>query len=398
LVAVIHIPTEPHAIKMHEPHEKIQQQMDYAGLMEVGPCRGVVGSLLFTLACGSGQAARPESPAPPGATALAPAAPAALAVPGASRAAREVLACFDLPRGDARSHNLSGLAWDPAAQRLLAVSDRDRTLSVLVPRPGLTGFDLAPSIPLDIEIAAWDGEAIAIAGDRFLVVGNETTPAVFSVDRAGQDARRVELPFRPGMRDNLGIEGIGYASAGGRHYVFTVNEQAVEGDGAGSTPEHGTVVRLTRHSLDGEDRLEVAYLTDPVFTAGSGDAGVSDLAVLALDRVLILERGWVRGAGNSIRVYAVDLGGALSIAALDDARRARPVAKRLVLDLDTVDDTRCSVPPAPQRRKILENYEGLAIGPTLGDGRRVLFLVSDDNDSSRQLPRALAVALSPDQL
>jgi phytase-like protein len=367
----------------------------YDVAVKPGPVRGIVGAAALTVACTAGQTARPErAPVPvPGPGALPPVAPAALAVPAAPVPAPEVLACFDLPPGDARSHELSGLAWDPAAQRLFAVSDRNRALAVLVPRPDLGGFDLAPSIPLDIDIAVWDGEALAIAGDRFLVVANESLPAVYSVDRAGHDVRRLGLPFRPGLRHNLGIEGIGYASAGARRYVFTVNEQALEGDGPGRTVDHGTVVRLTRHSLDGEPVLEVAYLTDPVFTAGFGDAGVSDLAALSPDRVLVLERGWVQGAGNSIRVYAVDLSGASSIAAQGDARRAAPVAKRLVLDLATVDDARCSTPPEPQRRKIFENYEGLAVGPTLGDGRRVLFLVSDDNDRSEQLPRALAVAL-----
>jgi hypothetical protein len=367
----------------------------YHVAVKPGPVQGVAGAVALALACDPAHTLRPErTPVPvPGPGALPPADPAALALPAA--AAAEVLACFDLPPGDARSHELSGLAWDPAARRLFAISDRYRTLTVLVPRPDLGGFDLAPSIPLDIEIAPWDGEAIALAGDRFLVVANETLPAVFSIDRAGHDARPLALQVRPGLRDNLGIEGLAYVAAGERRYVFTVNEQALEGDGPGSTVDHGTVVRLTRHSLDGEPALEVAYLTDPVFTAGYGDAGVSDLAALSAERVLVLERGWVRAAGNSIRVYAVDLRGASSIAALDDARRAAPVAKRLVLDLATVDDSRCSTPPAPQRRKIFDNYEGLAVGPTLGDGRRVLFLVSDDNDSSRQLPRALAVALAP---
>jgi hypothetical protein len=361
------------------------------------PVRAFVGSAALTAACTTGQAPRPErAPVPvPGLGALPPAAPAALVVPTTAVPGPEVLACFDLPRGDPRSHELSGLAWDPVAQRLFAVSDRNKALTVLVPRPDLGGFDLAPSIPLDLDIAAWDGEAVAIAGDRFLVVANESLPAVFSFDRAGHDPRRLVLPFRPGIRHNLGIEGIAYASAGARRYVFTVTEQALEGDGPGSTVDHGTVVRLTRHSLDSEPVLEVAYLTDPVFTAGFGDAGVSDLAALSPDRVLVLERGWVKGAGNSIRVYAVDLSGAASIAVLDDARRAAPVAKQLVLDLATVDDARCSTPPEPQRRNIFENYEGLAVGPTLGDGRRVLFLVSDDNDRREQVPRALAVALPP---
>jgi phytase-like protein len=367
----------------------------YDVAVKLGPVHAVAGAAALTIACTPAHTARPErtgAPVPgPGALPLAD--PAALTLPAA--AAPEVLACFDLPPGDARSHELSGLAWDPAARRLFAVSDRYRALTVLVPRPDLGGFDLAPSIPLDIDIDPWDGEGIAIAGDRFLVVANETLPAVFSVDRAGHDARPLALPFHPGLRHNLGIEGLAYVAAGERRYVFTVNEQALEGDGPGSTVDHGTVVRLTRHSLDSEPALEVAYLTDPVFTAGYGDAGVSDLAALSADRILVLERGWVRAAGNSIRIYAVDLRGAPSIAALDDARRAPPVAKRLVLDLATVDDSRCSVPPTPQRRKIFDNYEGLAIGPVLGDGRRVLFLVSDDNDNSRQLARVVAVALAP---
>jgi hypothetical protein len=371
----------------------------YDAAVKPGPAHGIAGAVALTLACHPAHTTRPErTPAPgdqvPGPGALPPATPVALALPAA---APQVLACFDLPPGDARSHELSGLAWDPATQRLFAVSDRYRTLTVLVPWPDLAGFDLAPSIPLDIAIDDWDGEAVALAGDRFLVVANETLPALFSVDRAGHDARPLALRLRPGLRDNRGIEGLAYV-AGPRRYVFTVNEQALEGDGPVSAVDHGTVVRLTRHSLDGEPVLEVAYLTDPMFAAGYGDAGVSDLAALSPDRVLVLERGWVRGAGNAIRVYAVDLRGAPSIAALDDARRAAPVAKRLVLDLATVDDSRCSVPPAPQRRKIFDNYEGLAVGPALGDGRRVLFLVSDDNDNSLQLPRVLAVALAPGEL
>ena len=368
----------------------------YDGAVRPGPVHGVAGTVALVIACSPAHPTRPERTTVPDPGALPTADPAALVLPAAPPP--EVLACFDLPPGDARSHELSGLAWDPAARRLFAISDRNRALTVLVPRPDLAGFDLAPSIPLDIDIAAWDGEAVALAGDRFLVVANETLPAVFSVDRAGHDARPLALRLRPGLRDNLGIEGIAYAAAGARRYVFTVNEQALEGDGPGSTVDHGTVVRLTRHSLDGEPLLEVAYRTDPVFAAGYGDAGVSDLAALSPDRVLVLERGWVRGAGNSTRVYAVDLRGAPSIAALDDARRAAPVTKRLVLDLATVDDTRCSTPPAPQRRKIFDNYEGLAVGPALGDGRRVLFLVSDDNDSRWQLPRVVAIALAPGEL
>lgn len=313
--------------------------------------------------------------------------------------AAEILSCVDLPRGDRRSHNLSGLAWDPAERRLYALSDRDRTITVLIPRPGFAGVDLGPSIDLAIDVTEWDGEALAIMGDRFLVVANETEPAVFTVDRTGGDARRFPLPGFTGIRDNVGLEGIGYVPSRRGGYVFAVNEEALIHDGPMSTTTGGTVVRILRHRVDGAGDLEVAYLTDPIFADGApSDNGVSDLAALSADRVLVVERAWVRGRGNAIRVYAVDLRGAPDIAALPDARAATPVAKRLVFDLAALPDDHCPPSPGPQRRRTLENTEGMALGPTLDDGRRVVFLVSDDNDNTIQAARLITVAVSPGAL
>ena len=71
-----------------------------------------------------------------------------------------------------------------------------------------------------------------------------------------------------------------------------------------------------------------------------------------------------------------------------------PVAKRLVADLALLADERCPPPSQWQRRRTLENYEGMALGPTLPDGRRVLFLVSDDNSHETQDARVLALAIT----
>ena len=316
----------------------------------------------------------------------------------AATPAIELLSCVDLPRGEPLSHNLSGLAWDAAAGLLYAVSDRDKQLTVLKPRPGLDGYEFLAPIALDIQIPAWDGEALTLAGDRFFVVAEESERAVFSVDRSGRDATPIALPGYRGTRDNLGLEGLGYAASAAGRYVFTVNEAALEGDGPTSTVAHGTVVRILRHRLDGGDDLEVAYLTEPVFADGTrAENGVSDLVALSPDRVLLLERAYVRDTGNAIRVYEVDLRAAPNIIGLADARAVAPVAKRLVFDLAQVPDHHCSTTPQPQRRPALENYEGMTLGPTLGDGRQVLFMVSDDNfrPFSRQVARILALALAP---
>jgi hypothetical protein len=310
----------------------------------------------------------------------------------------EVISCIDLPRDDPRSHDLSGLAWDPSERLLYALSDKQKWLVVLAPRPGFTGYDLRPPIPidLDLDLDRWDGEALAIAHDRFLLVANETDQTVFSVDRTGHDARQVILPLFHGTRRNRGLEGIGYVESAEGHYIFAINEESLEGDGPTSTAARGTVVRILRHPLDGGDDLEVAYLTDPIFADGvASDGGVSDIAPLSRDRLLVLERSWVQDKGNGVRVYEVVLRDVQNVIALADARLVVPVPKRLIVDLALVPDQSCPPAPQVQRSRALENYEGLALGPTLADGRRVVFLVSDDNSNATQAPRMLALALAP---
>ncbi|HSR97218.1 MAG TPA: esterase-like activity of phytase family protein [Kofleriaceae bacterium] len=326
-------------------------------------------------------------------------APLVAHAPAPAHAPVEVLTCVDLPRDDPRSHDLSGLAWDANEHLLYAISDRAPWIVVLAPRADLSGYELREPIPLDLPVERWDGEALALAGDRILLVADETEQAVFSVLRDGRGGMRVELPGFAGMRHNLGLEGLGYLATPGGRYVFAANEQALEGDGPTSSVTHGTVVRLLRHRLDGGPDLEVAYLTDPIFAAGvRGDNGVSDIAPLSPDRMLVLERAWVQGSGNSVRLYDVDLRTGKDVLGLADARDAAPVAKRLVVDIALLPDAHCAPPAQWQRRRTLENYEGMTFGPTLPDGRRVLFLVSDDNSRATQDARILALALAPGAL
>jgi len=61
-------------------------------------------------------------------------------------------------------------------------------------------------------------------------------------------------------------------------------------------------------------------------------------------------------------------------------RSLRPVTKRLVFDLDTLNI-------------VLDNVEGMTFGPRLPDGRRTLILVSDDNFSPTQFTQFLAFAI-----
>ncbi|HPK66301.1 MAG TPA: esterase-like activity of phytase family protein, partial [Thermoanaerobaculia bacterium] len=60
----------------------------------------------------------------------------------------------------------------------------------------------------------------------------------------------------------------------------------------------------------------------------------------------------------------------------------RPVAKELLLDLGSLGIE-------------MDNYEGMALGRELADGRRLLLIVSDDNFSPEQANRLLLFAVDP---
>jgi hypothetical protein len=90
------------------------------------------------------------------------------------------------------------------------------------------------------------------------------------------------------------------------------------------------------------------------------------------------------GTGNTIKLYTLALPGADDVNGLDSLAGAlggiRTVEKTPLLDLRTL-----GLP--------LDNIEGMAMGPTLPDGRRSLILVSDNNFAASQFTQFLLFAL-----
>ena len=74
-------------------------------------------------------------------------------------------------------------------------------------------------------------------------------------------------------------------------------------------------------------------------------------------------------------LYYVDAAGADDVSRLPSlaSARVRGVAKTLLLDFDAL------IPLLPPELSQLDNFEGMAFGPTLPDGRRTVLVVSDDN-------------------
>ena len=176
-------------------------------------------------------------------------------------------------------------------------------------------------------------------------------------------------------------------------YLFFANEGALVPDGPIASKAGGTRIRILRRDLATGVDEEHAYLTD---TTGDGDAGtlgVSDVTALGDSTVLVLERGFQSGYGNTVRIYEVELSSGPDVSMLDALVASTPtVTKRLIVDLASLPADGIMNPGA-QPNPLLDNYEGLALGPLLPDGRRLVFVVSDDNERASEVARILVLAL-----
>lgn len=207
-------------------------------------------------------------------------------------------------------------------------------------------------------------------------------PALYESARDGRLLREFALPamFTPdparqrGPRDNLGLEGLA-VTPDGRH-AWVAMENALIQDGP--TPAIGAAggaCRLTQVDLEtGRTVRQIAYVPDPIplrplLPGSHADNGISEILMLDNDRMLVLERAYATGAGNSLRLYEIETRDAtdvLNTGVLAEGSH-RPAPKTLVADLASLGLSR------------LDNTEGLCWGPALPDGKRMLVVVSDDN-------------------
>ncbi|WP_394832335.1 esterase-like activity of phytase family protein [Pendulispora rubella] len=319
----------------------------------------------------------------------------------------ELYAIVDLPR-IARTRELSGTALDESTNTLYALEDKRPWIVSLVASPTWRTWTVGPRITLSYPLAlthgthtgyfedAWDGEGLVRTSDgSFYVVANERAPAVAKFDGHGVFIEKVDVPEHYSRQaPNKGIESL--ALSPDERHLFMANEASLLSDGPAATKTRGTMVRILRRERATSKDEEFAYRTEPLGGGKGGDMGVSEVAALSGDDLLVLERGFQHGYGNTVRVFRVNLAGAknvIDVPSLDDS--VVTLEKTLVFDVETLQ---CSGAKhrGPERNPVLENFEAMTIGPALPDGRRLLFLTSDDNGRSDQVPRILIVAVKLD--
>lgn len=201
------------------------------------------------------------------------------------------------------------------------------------------------------------------------------TPAMFNVSKE-----------EVGSRNNMSFEGLSFSPDG--KSLWLGMEAALYQDGPLATPDHGSVVRITRLDRAGAVLGQYAYPLDAVASRPApgreADNGVSEILAVNDHQVLVVERAGVANAdglyANHVRVYEMETQGATDIQALPALTGATyvPARKRLLLDLEQIGLAR------------VDNLEGISWGPRLANGRRSLVMISDDNFNPQQVTQILA--------
>ncbi|WP_232376447.1 esterase-like activity of phytase family protein [Amycolatopsis aidingensis] len=261
-------------------------------------------------------------------------------------------------------------------------------------RPDGAAYPSGSVDPEELRVDPWRGRYYwSEEGDR--IEGRLRGPSIRVAEPGGAQVRRLRVPDNwrmtedTGPRRNLGPEGFTFAGCGA--LVMSALEAPLLQDGPVPTPAHGALTRITLQPRYGPAFAQYAYPVEPVFTQPDPPDGYSDNGVTSIlaagpadpTRYLVLERGYVAGVGNKVRIFRIDTSGASNVlhrSALAGAR-LRPVRKKLLADLSDLPLSR------------VDNIEGMAWGPRLPTGERTLLLVSDDNFAAGQVTQVVALAL-----
>ena len=261
--------------------------------------------------------------------------------------------------------DFSGLTWAGGSD-WFTVSDKVRAIFpmsiVLDPTSGkILNASIGTAIPVKTKLADFEGVAF-VPDKRQVFVSTETGNGIFGFDLGKRTVISVAVPpIFSQARNNKSLESLTFNATAGN--FWTANEEALKCDGPMSGPERGTVVRLQR--FDGRFRPtgQFAYVTETsAFRAHGGGTGVSDLALLPNGELLVLERV-VGMFGLSAKIFRAELRGASDVSMIPGLEGAdyRSARKTLLFSRATLSN----------------NFEGIALGPDLGDGWRSLILVAD---------------------
>ena len=237
-----------------------------------------------------------------------------------------------------------------------------------------------------------DPEAIRVIPNGHLLISDEYAPAILEFTAAGCQVGQVSIPIRftpnhaaadpvaelpplnlRGRQPNRGLECLAVSPKGDMVYVLLQSPLIQDGGLDDMNKRVGTNCRLLEISRSSGRTREFLYQLD------SPANGCNEIEYLAPGKFLVIERDSKAGADAvAKRIVEIDITSATDISKLNTLPAnaipdgVTPVAKKPFLDLL---DPRWKF----AGEKFPEKIEGIAFGPKLSDGSRVL-LITSDND------------------
>ncbi len=229
-----------------------------------------------------------------------------------------------------------------------------------------------------------DPEGFEMVRPGQLFIGSErdlnNEPWIARFNTRGKMNRVVPLPgyYLPafsngtqtaGAYTNLAFESL--TSTPNNRYLYGATENALAQDGPIATNLVGSPARVIEYRLAGmKVGAEYVYEVEPIPVGdGAGDNGLVELQALDNEGTfLAMERSYVPGFGNTIRLFETSTMGATDVSGWESIMGGvyDSMSKRLVYDFVATGES-------------LDNFEGMAFGPMLPDGRYSLIVVSDNN-------------------
>jgi hypothetical protein len=257
----------------------------------------------------------------------------------------------------------------------------------------------------------FDPEGVRVGRGGGLFVSDEYGPVIYEFDPSG--ARKRSLPVPPQLRaakpgkspaqelpphgasgrlPNRGMEGLAISPDGSKLYGIMQSPLIQDGALDPKNERVGVYCRILELTLvTGRTREFVYRLDDPA-------NGVSEILAVNDRQFLVLERDAKGGKDSAFKkLFLIDLAAATDVSRVASLPSRQlpagvvPVTKTPFLDLL---DPRFGI----AGKACPEKFEGLAFGPGLPDGRRLL-LVTADNDFLPDQPfRVYAFAIDPAEL
>ena len=300
---------------------------------------------------------------------------------------------------------LSGLTYDQRRKAYYSIVDNGPATSsparFYTLRLPLQGEQLGAPEILDVTTlkdetgkpftgANFDGEGITLTRRGELLISSETEPSIRRFALDGDLLEELPVPEKflvapEGAQRNQTFESLSLSP--NNRSLFTAVEGPLASDG--KTADGSNRIRILRYEDRGPGGFQPAeeffYLTEP-------GQGVVEIVALSEDELLVLERGFVAGEGNTVRIFQVSLDGAEDVSDEPSLAAAglEPLEKELLVDLADCPPSGATS-PGTQENPLLDNFEALTLGPRLPGGRQSLLLVSDDNFSSGQVTRVVAL-------